>query len=76
MSDRAGSPRAPPGTDPAGLGGDVNTVMTPAQKRAAATALRQAQRIAERAVDLQDDGQNRAAYADWQKLFDDQMTQP
>jgi hypothetical protein len=62
--------------DPAGLGGDVNTVMTPVQKRAAADALRDAQAVAERAVDLEDDGQDRAAYAEWKKLFGERMTQP
>jgi hypothetical protein len=62
--------------DPAGLGGDVNTVMTLPQKRAAAVALRGAQHLAERAVDLEDDGQERAAYAEWKKLFGDRITQP
>lgn len=62
--------------DPAGLGGDVNTVMTTAQKTAAANALRQAQRIAERAVDLEDDGQERASYDEWKRLFGDRMTRP
>ncbi|MGK5738928.1 CBASS oligonucleotide cyclase [Micromonospora sp. URMC 103] len=62
--------------DPAGLGGDVNTVMTAADKRAAATALRQAQHIAERAVDLEDEGQDHAAYTEWKKLFGGRMTRP
>lgn len=62
--------------DPAGLGGDVNTVMSAAQKTAAADALRQAQRVAEHAVDLEDDGQERAAYDEWKKLFGDRMTRP
>lgn len=62
--------------DPAGLGGDVNTVMSPTQKRTAAARLRDAQRIAERAVDLEDQGQERAAYAEWKKLFGDRLTQP
>lgn len=62
--------------DPAGLGGDVNTVMSPTQKRTAAAALREAQAVAERAVDLEDDGQDRAAYAEWKKLFGDRMTKP
>jgi hypothetical protein len=62
--------------DPAGLGGDVNTVMTSTEKRAAASALRQAQAIAERAVDLEDDDQERAAYDEWKKLFGDRMTRP
>ena len=62
--------------DPAGLGGDVNTVMSPSQKLAAAAALRDAQAIAERAVDLEDDGQERAAYDEWKKLFGNRMTRP
>jgi hypothetical protein len=62
--------------DPAGLGGDVNTVMSPSQKLAAAVALRDAQAIAERAVDLEDDGQERAAYDEWKKLFGNRITRP
>lgn len=62
--------------DPAGLGGDVNTVMSSTQKGAAAAALRGAQEIAERAVDLEDDGQERAAYDEWKKLFGARMTRP
>ncbi|GAA5121296.1 CBASS oligonucleotide cyclase [Haloechinothrix salitolerans] len=62
--------------DPAGLGGDVNTVMTTTQKQVAADALRSAQAIAEHAVDLEDNGQERAAYDGWKKLFGDRMTRP
>ena len=62
--------------DPAGLGGDVNTVMSTGQKLAAAAALRGAQEIAERAVDLEDDGQEHAAYEEWKKLFGNRMTRP
>ena len=62
--------------DPAGLGGDVNTVMSPTQKLAAAASLRNAQEIAERAVDLEDDGQERAAYDEWKKLFGNRITRP
>ena len=62
--------------DPAGLGGDVNTVMSQAQKQAAAAALRSAQETAERAIDLEDDGQERAAYDEWKKLFGNRMTRP
>jgi hypothetical protein len=62
--------------DPAELGGDVNIVMDPIQILAAAEALRTAQAIAERAVDLEDDGQDRAAYDEWKKLFGDRMTRP
>ncbi|MEV4678655.1 CBASS oligonucleotide cyclase [Actinomadura sp. NPDC049382] len=62
--------------DPAGLGGDVNAVMNATQKRLAADALTQAQAIAERAVDLADDEQERAAYEQWKKLFGARMTRP
>lgn len=62
--------------DPAGLGGDVNAVMNATQKLAAANALNQARAIAERAVDLEDDEQERAAYDEWKKLFGNRMTRP
>ncbi|MDQ7806257.1 CBASS oligonucleotide cyclase [Amycolatopsis sp. A133] len=62
--------------DPAGLGGDVNAVMNMTQKLTAASALNQARTIAERAVDLEDDGQDRAAYDEWKKLFGNRMTKP
>ncbi|MBV9163877.1 MAG: nucleotidyltransferase domain-containing protein [Pseudonocardiales bacterium] len=62
--------------DPAGLGGDVNTVMNATQKRTATDALLRARAIAERAVDLEDDGQERTAYDEWKELFGDRMTRP
>ncbi|ESZ99761.1 hypothetical protein CcI156_20575 [Frankia sp. CcI156] len=62
--------------DPAGLGGDVNAVMNTTEKLAAANALDRARRIAETAVDLEDEGQERAAYDQWKKLFGDRMTRP
>jgi hypothetical protein len=62
--------------DPADLGGNVNTVMDTAQRNAAAAKLREAQHIAEQAVDLEDDGQDRAAYEQWKKLFGDRWTKP
>jgi Second Messenger Oligonucleotide or Dinucleotide Synthetase domain len=62
--------------DPAGLGGNVNSVMSLAQKLAAAAALRGAQETAERAVELEDDGQERAAYDEWKKLFGTRLTRP
>jgi hypothetical protein len=46
------------------------------QKLIAADALRRVQAIAERAVDLEDDGQERAAYDEWKKLFGDRMARP
>lgn len=62
--------------DPAGLGGDVNAVMSATQKLSAVHALNQARGIAERAVDLEDEGQERAAYDEWKKLFGNRMTRP
>ncbi len=62
--------------DPAGLGGDVNSVMNGTQKLTAANALNQARAVAERAVDLEDEGQERAAYDEWKKLFGNRMTRP
>jgi hypothetical protein len=40
----------------------------------AAAALRDAQVAAEKAIDLEDDGQERAAYDEWKKLLGDRMT--
>ncbi|MET8076240.1 CBASS oligonucleotide cyclase [Streptomyces sp. NPDC005303] len=62
--------------DPAGLGGDVNAVMNATQKLAAANALDQARAIAEKAVDLEDEEQERAAFDEWKKLFGNRMTRP
>jgi hypothetical protein len=65
-----------PWPDPAGIGPDVNSAMTAADKHAAAAALRGAQAIAEAAVDLEDDGQERAAVEEWRKLFGTRMPRP
>jgi hypothetical protein len=62
--------------DPAGLGSDVNAVMNATRKLAAANALNQARAIAEGAVDLEDEGQERGAYDEWKKLFGNRMTKP
>ena len=62
--------------DPAGLGGDVNAVMSASQKLVAVDALNQARIIAERAVDLEDEGHERAAFDEWKKLFGNRMTRP
>ncbi|MFC7501078.1 hypothetical protein, partial [Nocardioides sp. GCM10030258] len=61
--------------DPAGLGGDVNT-MTATQRVAAKTALLEARRIAELAVDLADADQERAAVTEWKRLFNNRMPNP
>lgn len=62
--------------DPAGLGGDVNAVMNGTQRLVAADALNHARAIAEHAVDLEDEGQERAAYDEWKKIFGNRMTKP
>jgi Second Messenger Oligonucleotide or Dinucleotide Synthetase domain len=59
--------------DPAGLGPDVNSSMSDTEKRVAAGRLREALTIAERAVDLEDEGKHTAAIAEWRKLFGDRM---
>lgn len=61
--------------DPAGLGGDVNT-MTAAQRIAAKNALLEARHIAELAVDLADGNQERAAVTEWKRLFNNRMPNP
>jgi hypothetical protein len=62
--------------DPAGIGPDVNALMSKVEKDAAAAALREAQAIAETAVDLEDDQQERAAVEEWRKIFGNRMTRP
>lgn len=62
--------------DPARIGPDVNSIMTTAQKDAAAASLREALAIAESAVDLEDDEQERAAVEQWRKLFGNRMPRP
>jgi hypothetical protein len=64
-----------PWPDPAGLGPDVNT-MTVAKRSAARRALLDAQLIAERALWLEDNDQERAAVAEWRKLFGWRMPRP
>jgi hypothetical protein len=59
--------------DPAGLGPDVNSSMSDTEKRVAAGRLRDALAIAERAVDLEDEGKHTAAIAEWRKLFGNRM---
>jgi predicted nucleotidyltransferase len=62
--------------DPAGLGPDVNSSMSAAEKQAAAARLREALAIAERAVQYEDDGQERAAIDAWRELFGNRMPRP
>jgi Second Messenger Oligonucleotide or Dinucleotide Synthetase domain len=65
-----------PWPDPAGIGPNVNSIMTAEQKTAAVGALRGALTLAETAVDLEDDGQERAAVEQWRKLFGNRMPRP
>jgi hypothetical protein len=50
--------------------------MSASQKLVAVDALNQARIIAERAVDLEDEGHERAAFDEWKKLFGNRMTRP
>jgi hypothetical protein len=61
--------------DPAGLGPDVNTMSTSERARAA-QALEGALGIAEDAIRLEDDGQERAAVESWRQLFSWRMPRP
>jgi hypothetical protein len=62
--------------DPAGLGPDVNSSMTVSEKTAAAGKLLDAQAVAERAIELQDEGKERAAVEAWRELFGNRMPRP
>lgn len=61
--------------DPAGLGPDVNS-MSRSERAEAARALEGALAIAEEAIRLEDDGQERAAVEEWRKLFSWRMPRP
>jgi hypothetical protein len=61
--------------DPAGLGPDVNT-MSAFERTKAATTLREAQFISEKAIDLAATGQERAAVETWRELFGWRMPRP
>ncbi len=65
-----------PWPDPADIGPDVNAIMSPAAQAAAADALRGVLAAAEAAVDLEDDGQERAAVEQWRRLFGTRMPRP
>lgn len=62
--------------DPANIGPDVNTQMSHSERESAAQRLRDAQEIAENAVDLQDEGQERAAVEEWRRIFGNRMPRP
>ncbi len=62
--------------DPAEIGPTVNGAMTAAERPQAAQTLTEWQRIAEKAVRLEDDGQERAAVDEWKQLFGWRMPRP
>ncbi|HEX8647659.1 MAG TPA: CBASS oligonucleotide cyclase [Thermoleophilaceae bacterium] len=62
--------------DPAAIGPTVNGRMTVADRQAAAKTLTDWQRIAEKAVRLEDAGSERDAVEEWKKLFDWRMPRP
>jgi hypothetical protein len=61
--------------DPAGLGPDVNA-MTSSQRGDAGYALESALAVAEEAVRLENEGQERASVEAWRRLFDWRMPRP
>lgn len=61
--------------DPADVGPDVNS-MTATERQQAREAMLDAQRIAEQAVWLEDDGQETAAVEEWRKLLNWRMPRP
>ena len=61
--------------DPAGLGPDVNT-MSSSERGQAAKVLEGGLEIAEEAIRLEDDGQERAAVEEWRRLFSWRMPRP
>lgn len=65
-----------PWPDPAGLGPDVNSTMSASQKDIAKQAIEQALAVAERAIALEDRGDERAAVEEWRKLFGSRMPRP
>lgn len=62
--------------DPAKIGPTVNGTMTVSERRAAAKTLTSWQRIAEKAIRLEDAGQEQAAFDEWKKLFGWRMPRP
>jgi hypothetical protein len=61
--------------DPAKLGPDVNT-LSASQRKAASKSLNDALDIAEEAIRLEDDGQERAAVEQWRRLYGWRMPRP
>jgi hypothetical protein len=62
--------------DPAGIGPDVNDSWGSTEGDVAANSLREWLAIAEEAIRLEDDGQERAAVEEWRRLFGWRMPRP
>ena len=62
--------------DPAKIGPTVNGEMSFYERRATADTLASWQHVAERAVRLEDAGQEKAAVEEWRKLFGSRMPRP
>lgn len=62
--------------DPAGVGPDINETWGTVEERLAANSLREWLSIAEEAIHLEDDGQERAAVEEWRRLFGWRMPRP
>ena len=62
--------------DPAGLGPDVNDTWNSSDRRQAKESLTEWLKIAEEALRLEDDGQERAAVEEWRRLFGSRMPRP
>lgn len=62
--------------DPAGLGPSVNRTMTDWDRSQAAATLKDWQRVAEDAIDLEDVGSEGAAVERWRDLFGNRMPRP
>lgn len=62
--------------DPAGLGPDINDTWSASDHQKAKSMLGDWLAIAERAIWLEDDGQERAAVEEWRKLFGSRMPRP
>lgn len=65
-----------PWPDPAGIGPDVNTQMSHTERVTATQRIQDAQEIAENAVDLEDEGNERAAVEEWRRIFGGRMPKP
>jgi predicted nucleotidyltransferase len=65
-----------PWPDPAGLGPDVNAEMSQSESASARAAFGRAHDISQRAVWLEDHGQDKAAVEEWRRLFANRMPRP